>query len=64
MCLWVTAYSFFPTISFNDEAIILFGTVGFWTTVVITIILAIGEYLACKFRIVLTTTSTQALDSC
>lgn len=50
MCLWVTVYSFFHTISFNNEVIILFGTVGFWTTVVITIMLAIGEYLACKFR--------------
>jgi phospholipid-translocating ATPase len=50
MCLWVTVYSFFHTPSFNDEVIILFGTVGFWTTVVITIILAIGGYLACKSR--------------
>ena len=63
MCLWVTIYSFFPTISFNNEVVILFGTVGFWSTVVITIILAIGEYSACRFRAVLTTTSTQALDS-
>lgn len=62
MCLWVTAYSFFHTTSFNNEVIILFGTVGFWTTVVITIILAIGEYLAFKFRISLTTSFAQALD--
>lgn len=50
MCLWVTVYSFFHTISFNNEVIILFGTVGFWTTVVITIMLAIGEYLASILR--------------
>ena len=63
MCLWVTVYSFIPSNSFNDEVIILFGTVGFWTTVVITIILAIGECLACQFRIGLTMSFTQALDS-
>ena len=51
MCLWVTVYSFFHTTSFNNEVIILFGTVGFWTTVVITIMLAIGECLACKSEI-------------
>jgi phospholipid-translocating ATPase len=63
MCLWVTVYSFIPSTSFNDEVIILFGTVGFWTTVVITIILAIGEYLACRFRIGLMMSFDQALDS-
>lgn len=43
MCIWVTIYSFFESSDFRDEVIILFGTVGFWTTVVITVILAIGE---------------------
>lgn len=43
MCIWVTIYSFFDSIAFNREVVVLFSTVGFWTTVIITIILAIGE---------------------
>jgi hypothetical protein len=63
MCIWVTVYSFFHTVAFNDEVIILFGTVGFWTTVVITIVLAIGEHLGCKLEISLTIVFVQALGS-
>jgi phospholipid-translocating ATPase len=42
ICIWITVYSFFESISFNDEVIVLFSTVGFWTTVVFSIILALG----------------------
>lgn len=43
MCLWVVVYSFFTSISFNREVEVLFSTVGFWTTVVFAIILALGK---------------------
>jgi phospholipid-translocating ATPase len=42
MCLWVVVYSFFESIAFNQEVVVLFSTVGFWFTVVFSIILALG----------------------
>lgn len=43
MCAWVTIYSFFDSVDFRDEVVILFGNVGFWSTIIITIILALGQ---------------------
>jgi phospholipid-translocating ATPase len=49
MCTWVVVYSFFDSIAFNQEAIVLFSTVGFWTTVTYAIILALGPRFILKF---------------
>ncbi|CAG7850226.1 Putative phospholipid-transporting ATPase C24B11.12c [Serendipita indica DSM 11827] len=51
MCVWVVVYSFFESISFNQEAIVLFSTIGFWATVVFSIILALGPRFICKFLV-------------
>jgi len=42
MWIWVIVYSFFPSQDFVDEAFILFGTVPFWTTVIITVIICLS----------------------
>lgn len=42
MWVWVIVYSFFPSADFIDEAFILFGTVPFWTTVVLTVAICLG----------------------
>jgi phospholipid-translocating ATPase len=49
MCTWVVVYSFFDSIAFNREAVVLFSTVGFWTTVIYAIILALGPHFVTKF---------------
>ena len=43
MLLWIVIYSFFQSSDFNDEVVILFGNVPFWTSVVISIVVALGE---------------------
>lgn len=43
MLLWVVIYSFFDSSNFTDEVVILFGNVPFWTSVVISIVVALGE---------------------
>jgi len=43
MLLWVVIYSFFDSGNFTDEVVILFGNVPFWTSVVISIVVALGE---------------------
>jgi len=45
MWVWVVVYSFFPSQDFIDEAQILFGTVSFWTTVFLTVLVCLGQYL-------------------
>ena len=50
MLLWVVAYSFFPVSSllpsnFVDEVLILFGTVGFWATVIVTVCICLGSFI-------------------
>jgi phospholipid-translocating ATPase len=43
MLLWIIIYSFFDSSDFNDEVVILFGNVPFWTSVVISVVVALGE---------------------
>jgi len=49
MCFWVVAYSFFESITFYQEAVVLFSTVGFWSTVIFAIIVALGPRFISKF---------------
>ena len=45
MMLWIVVYSFFMSSDFVDEAIILFGTLTFWATVLLTGIICLSEFL-------------------
>jgi phospholipid-translocating ATPase len=52
MLLWVVAYSFIPVSSilpsnFVDEVLILFGTVSFWATVIVTVCICLGMLSFC-----------------
>lgn len=44
MLLWIVIYSFFESSDFNDEVVILFGNVPFWASVVISVVIALGEF--------------------
>jgi phospholipid-translocating ATPase len=50
MLLWVVIYSFIPSSDFDDEVIILFGELTFWTTVVFSVFVALGQKLANSIR--------------
>lgn len=43
MMLWITVYSFFFSSDFINEVIILFGELTFWTTVIFSAAVALGE---------------------
>jgi len=43
MLLWIVIFSFFRSNDFNDEVVILFGNIPFWASVVISIVIALGE---------------------
>lgn len=49
MLLWIVIYSFFQSSDFNDEVVILFGNVPFWACVVISVVIALGEFIVPKF---------------
>ncbi|KAG2004863.1 phospholipid-translocating ATPase [Coprinopsis cinerea AmutBmut pab1-1] len=49
MWLWVIIYSFFPSHDFIDEAAILFGTVPFWTTVLLTVAICLAPRFIQKY---------------
>ena len=40
--IWITVYSYFPSIGFVYEVEVLFSTLDFWLTVFISVTLAIG----------------------
>lgn len=42
MLIWIGIYSLFNSVDFNDEIVVLFGTVGFWVTVVLSTVIALG----------------------
>jgi phospholipid-translocating ATPase len=61
MLLWIVIYSFLPvntffsnTDGFIDEVEILFSNVTFWTTIVFSVLVALGESKWCSCRLVLT----------
>lgn len=43
MILWIMVYSAFESIDFNNEFILLFSTVDFLATLVLTVMIALGE---------------------
>jgi phospholipid-translocating ATPase len=45
MLIWVVIYSFFPSIDFVDEVVILYGNIQFWATVLLTVLIALGRCL-------------------
>jgi hypothetical protein len=44
--VWIMIYSFlpWPTSDMPDEVVILFGNLQFWTTVLLTVLVALGEW--------------------
>jgi len=44
MLLWIVVFSFFFSADFIDEVQILFGGLTFWTTVLLTVGVALGEH--------------------
>lgn len=44
MLLWIVIYSFFESSDFNDEVVILFGNVPFWACVLISVVIALGQF--------------------
>ncbi|KAE9382563.1 hypothetical protein BT96DRAFT_1010418 [Gymnopus androsaceus JB14] len=49
MLLWTTVYSFFFSVDFIDEVIILFGELTFWTTVMFSAAVALAPRYIVKF---------------
>lgn len=45
--LWIVIYSFipWPTSDMPYEVVILFGNLQFWTTVLLTVFVALGEWV-------------------
>jgi phospholipid-translocating ATPase len=41
--VWISLYSYMPSIQSREEIVVLFSTVSFWTTIVLSIILAVSE---------------------
>jgi phospholipid-translocating ATPase len=46
MLCWIVIYSFFQTPDFVNEVVVLFGELTFWTTVVISVFVALGKQYA------------------
>jgi len=44
MLLWIVIYSYFEPPDFVKEVVVLFGEVTFWTTVVISVLVALGKW--------------------
>ncbi|KAF9465973.1 phospholipid-transporting ATPase 1 [Collybia nuda] len=49
MLLWIVIYSFFITIDFIDEVVILFGTLTFWATVFLSAAVALAPRFMVKY---------------
>ncbi|EJD40340.1 phospholipid-translocating P-type ATPase [Auricularia subglabra TFB-10046 SS5] len=47
--LWVGVYSFFPSVQFQDEVVVLFGNMQFWGTFGVTIVISLGPRFIGKF---------------
>lgn len=49
MIIWIPIYSLFDTVDFNYEGVILYGSVTFWATVLLTVAVAIGPRFMIRF---------------
>ncbi|CAA7270411.1 unnamed protein product [Cyclocybe aegerita] len=49
MMLWIVVYSFFMSNDFVDEVSILFGTVTFWTTVILSAVISLAPRFIVKY---------------
>ena len=43
MLIWISIYSAFNTIDFNDEVVVLYGDFTFWGTIFLTFVIALGK---------------------
>ena len=42
MLAWIAIYSLFESVDFVDEVVILFGDITFWTSVILSVVIALG----------------------
>ena len=42
MLIWISIYSAFNSIDFNDEVVVLYGELTFWATVLLGVTVALG----------------------
>ncbi|KAF9556878.1 phospholipid-transporting ATPase 1 [Agrocybe pediades] len=49
MMLWIVIFSFFQSVDFNDEVSILFGTIAFWTAVVLAAVVCLAPRFIFKY---------------
>lgn len=47
LIIWIAIYSVFNSIDFNDEVVVLYGEVVFWASVILTVVIALGECTKC-----------------
>ena len=45
MVIWIAIYSLFESVDFNDEVVVLYGSITFWTTVLLTTAISLSESL-------------------
>ena len=45
MLIWISIYSAFNSVDFNDEVVVLFGEITFWATVIVTMAVTLGNCL-------------------
>lgn len=45
MVIWIAIYSLFNSMDFNDEVVVLYGSITFWVTLLLSVVLAVGVYL-------------------
>ena len=43
MLAWIAIYSLFESVDFVDEVVILFGDITFWTSVILSVVIALGK---------------------
>ncbi|EJD08500.1 phospholipid-translocating P-type ATPase [Fomitiporia mediterranea MF3/22] len=48
MIIWIIIYSFFESVDFNNEVVVLFGEVTFWVTVLLTVVTALAPRYVVK----------------
>lgn len=49
MIIWIAIYSAFNSVDFNDEVVVLYGSVTFWATVLLTVIISLGPRFLVRF---------------
>ncbi|KZS87356.1 phospholipid-translocating P-type ATPase [Sistotremastrum niveocremeum HHB9708] len=49
MVIWIAIYSLFNSMDFNDEVVVLYGSITFWVTLLLSVVLAVGPRFIVKY---------------